>query len=255
MKEKTEQMGKLQNRIAVVTGGGRGIGREIALSFAREGADVAVWDLDADNAAAVAVEIVGMGRAALAVSGDVSDEAAVAAGMAEVVAALGPVDILVNNAGIQTTAPLAQMETAMWDQMIAVNLRSVFLCTRAVLPAMMERGWGRVISTASQLVHKGAPERAHYCAAKAGIVGLTRALAYEVAKSGVTVNAICPGAIDTDMVRDMDPELRQMKLDELPIGRFGRVEEIAHAAVLLASDEGSYFLGATLNPNGGDVMI
>ncbi|WP_334174499.1 3-oxoacyl-ACP reductase FabG [Pseudoxanthobacter sp.] len=248
-------MGKLEGRKSVVTGGGRGIGRAIALAFAREGADVAVWDLNAANAGAVAAEVRALGRTAVAISGDVSVEAEVARGMADALAALGQIDILVNNAGIQTVSPLATMSTDMWDQMIAVNLRSVFLCTRAVLPAMMERGFGRIISTASQLVHKGAPERTHYCAAKAGIVGMTRALAYEVARSGVTVNAICPGAIDTDMVRDMPEDLRLMKLNELPIGRFGRVDEIAPAAVLLASDEGSYFLGATLNPNGGDVMV
>ncbi len=248
-------MGKLEGRKSLVTCGGRGIGRAIALAFAREGADVAVWDLNAGNAASVAAEIKALGRQAVAISGDVSVEADVEKGMAEALAALGRIDILVNNAGIQTVAPLATMSTAMWDEMIAVNLRSVFLCTRALLPAMIERGFGRIISTASQLVHKGAPERAHYCAAKAGIVGMTRALAYEVARTGVTVNAICPGAIDTDMVRDMPEDLRNLKLNELPIGRFGRVEEIAPAAVLLASDEGSYFLGATMNPNGGDVMI
>jgi 3-oxoacyl-[acyl-carrier protein] reductase len=248
-------MSKLVGKKAVVTGGGRGIGRAIALAFAREGADVAVWDLNADNAASVATEIRALGRTGVAIAGDVSDEGAVAKGMAEAVAALGQVDILMNNAGIQTVSPLATMSTAMWDEMIGVNLRSVFLCTRAVLPGMIERGWGRVISTASQLVHKGAAERTHYCAAKAGIVGMTRALAYEVAKTGVTVNAICPGAIDTDMVRGMPADLREMKLSELPIGRFGRVDEIAPCAVLLASDEGSYFLGATMNPNGGDVMV
>ncbi len=248
-------MPKLSGKKAVVTGGGRGIGRAIALAFAREGADVAVWDINQENAAAVAAEIETLGRTAVAIGGDVSDEQAVADGMATALKTLGQIDILMNNAGIQTVAPLATMPTELWDQMIAVNLRSVFLCTRAVLPAMIDRGWGRIISTASQLVHKGAAERTHYCAAKAGIVGMTRALAYEVAKTGVTVNAICPGAIDTDMVRDMPEGLRLAKLNELPIGRFGRVDEIAPCAVLLASDEGSYFLGATLNPNGGDVMV
>ncbi|WP_320203122.1 SDR family NAD(P)-dependent oxidoreductase [Agrobacterium rosae] len=248
-------MGKLEGRKAVVTGGGRGIGRAIALAFAREGADVAIWDLNAANAASVAEEVKALGRISVAVSGDISVETEVVRSAEETLAVLGQVDILVNNAGIQTISPLATMPTALWDEMINVNLRSVFLCTRAFLPAMIERGFGRIISTASQLVHKGAPERTHYCAAKAGIVGMTRALAYEVARTGVTVNAICPGAIDTDMVRDMPEDLKLMKLNELPIGRFGRVDEIAPVAVLLASDEGSYFLGATMNPNGGDVMI
>ena len=147
------------------------------------------------------------------------------------------------------------MPTALWDDMIRVNLRSIFLCTRAVLPGMIAQRWGRIISTSSQLAHKGAAHMAHYAAAKAGVIGFTRSLAYEVARDGITVNAICPGPIDTELFRNIPEDWRRRKLAELPIGRAGRVDEIAPAAVLLASDEGSYFIGATINPNGGDYMI
>jgi 3-oxoacyl-[acyl-carrier protein] reductase len=173
----------------------------------------------------------------------------------QVESALGRIDILVNNAGIDTTSQVADMPTEMWDDMIRVNLRSIFLCTRAVLPGMLQRNWGRIINISSQLAHKGAPDMAHYSAAKAGVLGFTRSLAYEVARNGVTVNAICPGPIDTELFRNLPEAWRKRKLAELPIGRAGAADEIAPTAVLLASDDGSYYLGASLNPNGGDVMI
>jgi 3-oxoacyl-[acyl-carrier protein] reductase len=169
--------------------------------------------------------------------------------------ALGQIDILVNNAGIDTTSRVEVMPTELWDEMIRINLRSVFLCTRAVLPGMRQRKWGRIISISSQLGHKGAADMAHYAAAKAGVIGFTRSLAYEVARDGITVNAICPGPINTELFRNIPADWRARKLAELPIGRAGEVAEIAPAAVLLASDEGSYFIGATINPNGGDYMI
>lgn len=247
--------GRLDGKRALVTGGARGIGEAIALAFAREGADVAVLDLKMDSAQAAADKIAAIGVKSAAVSADVSSEDAVQAAVTAANEALGRIDILVNNAGIDTTSVVAEMPTAMWDEMMAVNLRSVFLCTRAVLPAMIERKFGRIISIASQLGHKGAAEMAHYAAAKAGVIGFTRSLAYEVARDGVTVNAICPGPIDTALFRGIPEEWRKRKLAELPIGRAGRVEEIAPTAVLLASDEGSFYIGATMNPNGGDVMI
>ena len=247
--------GRLEGKSALVTGGARGIGEAIAVAFAREGASVAVLDLKQDAAKATADKLSQLGVKTAAVTADVSREEEVEAAVASARDALGKIDILVNNAGIDTTSVVAEMPTAMWDEMMAINLRSVFLCTRAVLPAMIERKFGRIINIASQLGHKGAAEMAHYAAAKAGVIGFTRSLAYEVARDGVTVNAICPGPIDTALFRGIPEDWRKRKLAELPIGRAGRVEEIAPTAVLLASDEGSFYIGATMNPNGGDVMI
>ncbi|MFC7398275.1 SDR family NAD(P)-dependent oxidoreductase [Chelatococcus sp. GCM10030263] len=247
--------GRLSGKKALVTGGARGIGGAIATAFAREGADVAVLDLKLDAAQARASALKEFGGTTFAVAADVSDEAQVKAAVADVEAALGRIDILVNNAGIDTTSVVAEMSTAMWDEMMAVNLRSVFLCTRAVLKPMIARKSGRIINIASQLGHKGAPEMAHYAAAKAGVIGFTRSLAYEVARDGITVNAICPGPIETDLYKALPEDWKKRKLGELPIGRAGSVDEIAPTAVLLASDEGAYYVGATMNPNGGDVMI
>lgn len=248
-------MNRMNGKKCVVTGGARGIGRAIAMAFGREGADVAIIDRNGDLAETTARDVMALGVSACAITADVSDEASVAAAFAQVAKQLGTVDVLVNNAGIGDSGLVVDMSVDAWDRMIAINLRSVFLCTRLVLPGMISQRWGRIISTSSQLAHKGGIELAHYCAAKAGVLGFTRSLAYEVAEYGITVNAICPGPIDTDLSAALPEEWRARKRAELPLGRFGKVEEIAPTAVLLASDEGSYYTGASLNPNGGDVMI
>ena len=248
-------MGRLEGKKCVVTGAGRGIGRGIALAFAKEGADVAVIDRMADNAERVAAEIRAAGVKGLAFAADVSDETSITTVLHDAEAQLGRVDVLMNNAGINTHVQLVDMTVATWDEMIAVNLRSVFLCTRVVLPGMMERRWGRVISTSSQLAHKGGRQLTHYTAAKAGVLGFTRALAYEVAPYNITVNAICPGPINTDMSLVGSAEWKAQKLSELPLGRYGDVDEVAPTVVLIASDEGSYYTGASFNMNGGDVMV
>ena len=247
--------GRLQGKKALVTGGARGIGGAIATAFAREGADVAVLDLTMAKAEAKTAELEQFGVKTVAIAADVSNQAQVEAAVAAVIKGLGQIDILVNNAGIDTTSVVTEMSTSMWDEMMAVNLRSVFLCTRAVLKPMIERKFGRIINIASQLGHKGAPEMAHYAAAKAGVIGFTKSLAYEVARDGVTANAICPGPIETELYRGLPEEWRKTKLNELPIRRAGQVTEIAPTAVLLASEEGAYYVGATMNPNGGDVML
>jgi 3-oxoacyl-[acyl-carrier protein] reductase len=248
-------MRRLEGKQCVVTGGGRGIGRGIALAFAREGADVAVIDRLADNADHVAAAINRLGVRGCAFSADVADEASITKALHSAEDRLGRIDVLMNNAGINTHVQLVDMTVATWDEMIAVNLRSVFLCTRVVLPGMIERRWGRIISTSSQLAHKGGRQLTHYAAAKAGVLGFTRSLAYEVAQYNITVNAICPGPINTDMSLVGSAEWKAQKLSELPLGRYGEVEEVAPTAVLIASDEGSYYTGASFNPNGGDVMV
>jgi 3-oxoacyl-[acyl-carrier protein] reductase len=248
-------MGKLDSRIAIVTGAASGLGRAIALLFAKEGADIAIIDLKAEAAEAVAREARDLGRRALAVAADVADETQVRQAMEVIVRELGEPDILVNNAGIDTTSIVEEMPTAMWDDMIRINLKSVFLCTRAVLPGMRRRRYGRIVNISSQLAQKGGAEMAHYAAAKAGILGFTRSLSYEIAKDNITVNAICPGPLDTELYRQLPEDWRRRKMTELIVGRPGKVEEIAPTALLLASEDGGFYVGATLNPNGGDIMV
>ena len=248
-------MNRLNGKRSVITGGARGIGYAIAEAFVREGSDVAILDRKSEEATKAAKSLATDGVRAIALTVDVSQPTSVEAAFAQVESTFGRVDVLVNNAGIDTNSRVIDMPISLWDEMMAINLRGVFICTKAALPGMIERRWGRIINISSQLAHKGAAEMAHYAAAKAGVIGFTRSLAYEVIRDGVTVNAICPGPIDTELFRNIPEPWRQRKLAELPIGRAGRVDEIAPTAVLLASEEGSYYVGATLNPNGGDVMI
>jgi 3-oxoacyl-[acyl-carrier protein] reductase len=245
----------LSGKTAVVTGGSRGIGAAIVELFVAHGADVAFCHVgDEARAAALAARLSGARRVA-GHACDVADEAAVDRFFAEVAESFGPVDILVNCAGIGGDKPFGQISVAEWDRMLGVHLRGTFLATRKVFDAMVARGGGRIINFASQLAYKGAPNLAHYCAAKAGIVGFTRALSYEGAPHGVLVNAIAPGPVETELLMALSDEWLAMKKAQLPIGRFGRVEEIAPTVLLLAAAEGSFFVGQTLSPNGGDVMV
>jgi 3-oxoacyl-[acyl-carrier protein] reductase len=248
-------MGQLDGKVAIVTGAARGIGRGIAEAFAREGAAVAVADRDEAGAKALAEEIGASGGRAAAVKVDVAKPDEVERMVARAKEELGGLHILVNNAGIDTVSRLVDMPLEQWREMIDVNLTSVFLCTRAALPSMIEQRWGRIISIGSQLGLKGADTMVHYCAAKAGVHGFSRALAYEVAAYNITVNAIAPGPIDTDLLRSIPQDWLDRKRAEVPLGRFGKVEEIAPTAVLLASDGGAYYTGATMNVSGGDAMV
>jgi 3-oxoacyl-[acyl-carrier protein] reductase len=247
-------MGKLDGRNAIVTGAASGIGRGIAEAFAEEGAAVAVADKNEAGAAEVANAIVGRGGRATAITVDVTDERAVAQMAERAVAELGGIDILVNNAGIDTVSTLIEMPLSMWQQMLDVNLTSLFLCTRAVLPTMIEQRSGRIINMGSQLGLEGTDRMVHYCAAKSGVHGFTKALAYELAPYNINVNAIAPGPIHTPLLETIPEDWLEKKRASIPLGRFGRVEEITPTAVLLASDGGSYYTGATLNVSGGDVM-
>ena len=249
-------MSKLEGRVAVVTGAASGIGAAIATAFAREGADIVVADkATAEQARDVIAAIKGHGRDALFVHTDVSDEASVRAMAGQAITRFGHVDILVNNAGIFTESLLEDMPVEDWDRVVNTNLRGTFLCTRVLIGQMLERGDGRIINIASQLGQIGGGSVAHYSASKAGVIGLTKALAREVSKRGVLVNAIAPGPIQTPLLDSETEEWRSAKLAELPIGRFGTVDEVTPTAVLLASSDGSYYVGQTLGPNGGDVML
>jgi 3-oxoacyl-[acyl-carrier protein] reductase len=242
--------GILSGRTALVTGAASGIGAAIAEAYAAAGARLCLADRAAgDGLLATASRC---GGDVLTVRADVSVEADVE----RLFATAGPVDVLVNNAGILTEHQVIGMPTHLFDEMIAVNLRSVFLCCRAVLPGMVARGFGRIINIASQVGQKGGAGLAHYAAAKAGVVGLTKSLAREVSKQGVTVNCIAPGPVVTPLGADLSDEWTGPLLAGLPLGRFGQPEEVAPTAVLLASDPGgNLYTGQTLGPNSGDVML
>jgi 3-oxoacyl-[acyl-carrier protein] reductase len=247
---------KLLDRVAIVTGGARGIGGAIATAFAAEGADVVIADVLGEDVAAPVLEaIADAGRRSLLVRTDVSDEQQVRAMVEQVYGEFDAVDILVNDAGIFGQFFFHELTVEEWDRVLGVNLRGVFLCTRFVLPRMLERGSGNVINVASQLGQIGGIEMVHYSASKAGVIGFTKALAREVSTKGIRVNAIAPGPILTDMMAQETEEWAARKLAELPIGRFGEADEIAPTAVFLASDDSSYYVGQTLCPNGGDVML
>ncbi len=237
---------------AIVTGAGSGIGRAVALHLAADGYRVLVNDFRLAAAEAVAAEI---GSAAVAIGGDVSVEADVAAMVAACEAAFGPVTHLVNNAGYVHQGLFVDLTPADFDRMIAVHLRGTFLCIHAVLPGMLARGAGVIVNTASQLGQIGGRELVHYSAAKAGIIGLTKALAREVSAQGVRVNAVAPGPINTPLVRALSADWQAAKAAELPLGRFGEPEEVAATVAFLCSPAASLFVGQTLGPNSGDVML
>ena len=251
-------MGKLDNKIALVTGSSSGIGKTVALAFAEQGADLVLNypdDSQLQNATRVQEEIAATGRRVTAVRADVSQEDQVQRLIDTSVQTYGRIDILVNNAGIGTASPVEHMSVAMWDEMLAVNLRSVFLCTRLVLPLMYRQNSGKIISTASQLAYKGAPGLSHYCAAKAAIIAFTRSLSHEIGTRNINANCVAPGATHTPLVAGLKKEAVEAIRAAIPKGRLATVDEIAPTYVFLASDESRHFVGQCLSPNGGDVML
>ena len=239
---------RLKNKVAIVTGSGKGIGEGIALCFAEEGAKVVVNDLNEPDARRTVDTIKNKGGQAVAVVGNVASRD-VAQKMADVaVKEFGTVDILVNNAGIARLQPLDESRQEDWDESIAVNLTSAFLTTQAVLPYMRKQKWGRIINISSVAAQTGGVVGPHYAASKAGLIGLTHSYASLLAKEGITANAIAPALIATEMVRN-NPRARP---DLLPVGRFGTVQEVVDTVVFLALN--GYMTGQTISPNGGWYM-
>ncbi|ASS58184.1 SDR family NAD(P)-dependent oxidoreductase (plasmid) [Rhizobium leguminosarum] len=240
---------------AIVTGAGSGIGRAIAIRLSQDGYAILVNDLHLDRAQAVADEIAAAGGKAVAVAGDVSSETDTAKVYEVAVSAFGHPQLLVNCAGIVHQALFENLEVADFDRMFAIHVRGTFLMTKLALPSMLAAGDGVIVNVASQLGQIGGIELVHYAGAKAAIIGMTKSLAREVSNRGVRVNAVAPGPINTPLVRELSQEWRVRKAAELPLGRFGEPEEVAATVSFLASPAASLFVGQTLGPNSGDVML
>ncbi len=241
---------RLQGKIALVTGAAGGIGAATAKRFAREGASVVVNDARAEGLEAVAADIRAAGAKALVVVGDVAKKADVERLVGGTVQAFGRLDILINNAGINRDAMAAKMTEEQWDAVLAVNLKGTFLCAQAVLPGMRERAWGRVINTSS-IGSLGNIGQANYAASKAGVIGLTKTLALEYARYGVTVNAVAPGPVMTPMLAGVPDQIKEKIVAQVPVGRIAAPEEIAGVHVFLASDEAAFITGQVIFVDGG----
>jgi 2-hydroxycyclohexanecarboxyl-CoA dehydrogenase len=240
----------LKGKVAVVTGGGSGIGRAISLRLARDGAAVAVWDLNGAAAEETAAMVREAGGRALACTTDASDAEQIAAAAARTREALGPVAILVNNAAITGFNRFQDVTVEMWDRMMAVNLKGPFLCVKAVLDDMLAAGWGRIVNISSSSAQGGAAMNSHYAASKGGVIGFTKALAMELAPTGITVNNVPPGFVDTPMLRASPLNVEAVAVMR-PMKRAGRPEDIAAACAYLCSEDAGYVTGHTLSVNGG----
>lgn len=239
-------MNRLEQKVAIVTGGAMGIGKATALRFAQEGAKVAIWDINQEQGQALADEIGGKFYAV-----NTTDLAACEAAASQVAEAFGQIDILINNAGITRDASMKKMTADQWQQVIDVNLTGVFNCTKAVVPYMLEREYGRIISAASVVAHNGNFGQTNYVATKAGVIGMAKVWAKEFGRKGITSNAVAPGFIGTEMVLTIPQKVIDMLTEKTPVPRLGKPEEIAAAYAFLASDEAGFINGAVLNVDGG----
>jgi 3-oxoacyl-[acyl-carrier protein] reductase len=247
-------MSLLADKIAVVTGAGRGIGRAVALSYAKMGADVVCISRTEENSAKVAAEVEELGRRAWAVAVDVSDTAAVDAAAKGILESTGRVDILVNNAGVTRDNLLMRMSEEEWDTVIDTNLKGAFNFTKALTRPFIKQRSGRIINIASVIGLIGNAGQSNYAASKAALIGFTKSVAKELATRGITVNAIAPGFIETDMTAALGDKVREGILGNVPLGRFGSPDDIAHAAVFLAMEPSGYITGQVLTVDGGMVM-
>ena len=250
-------MKKLGNKIALVTGGNTGIGEATVYALAEEGANIGIGYIkDKERAGQICQNIRKKNDVkAIAIKADVTIPDEVQQMVGTMLKEFGRIDILVNNAGIVLRTKLMDTSLEDWNKVIATDLTGVFLCTKAVVPSMLERREGRIINIASQLGQIGSDERAAYCAAKGGVIAFTKAIARELVQDGILVNCIGPGPIETDMVASASEKWKKEKKSSLPLGRFGLPEEVAPAVVFLASPDGALFVGQTLGPNSGDVML
>jgi 3-oxoacyl-[acyl-carrier protein] reductase len=247
-------MKQLENQIAIVTGAGRGIGRAIALKFANAGADVVCVSRTQENSEKVANEIRAFGRKAWAFAVDVSDSNAVNIAVEKILSDCGKIDILVNNAGVTRDGLLMRMSDADWDAVLDTNLKGAFLVTKAFFRSFAKQRSGRIINISSVIGLIGNAGQSNYAASKAGLIGFTQSVAREIAGRGVTVNAIAPGFIETDMTAELNAELKANILKQIPLGKFGAAEDIADAALFLASPAARYITGQVLTVDGGMVM-
>jgi 3-oxoacyl-[acyl-carrier protein] reductase len=241
--------------VAVITGAGQGIGREIAIAFSMRDTQVVIADRHGENALKVKDEIQNAGKTASAIEVDVSSEQSVTLMIEQALKEFGTIDVLINNAGIYPSASVEELKDESWNLVIGTNLTGAFLCSRAVVPTMLEKKKGRVINLSSTTAFRGARNGAHYAASKAGIIGFTKALALELAPTGITVNAICPGLTDTAQPRGhmTDKELYAKK-DRVPLGRIAQPRDIVGPVLFLASDKAAHITGQTVLVNGGDLM-
>jgi 3-oxoacyl-[acyl-carrier protein] reductase len=244
----------LEGKVALITGASQGIGRDCALVFAESGADIALGARSVEKLAAVAGEIEKLGRKAVVLPLDVTSEEAVRATIAKVLETWGKIDILVNNAGIARDNLLMRMKPADWEAVLRTNLAGAYHCIRLVLPGMVRRRSGRIINITSVVAQTGNAGQANYIASKAGLIGLTKAVAAEVASRSITVNAVAPGFVDTAMTQALPDAVKQKILSVVPMGRMATGREIALAARFLASDDAAYITGHVLNVNGGMFM-
>jgi len=245
----------LEGKTAIVTGAGAGLGRSMVTELAREGVDVAVWDVNRDAAEETQQMVQGMGRRSMAIAANVANGEAVRKSVDQVVAAWGKIDILINNAGICQKRSIEEITEEEWDHILSVNLKGTFLCSRAVMPVMKRQRSGRIINLGSVSGKVGGISAgAHYSASKAGVMCFTKSLARELAPFGVTVNGIAPGVIDSDMTRGLSGGQWDDYLAGIPLGRIGRVEDVARVAVFLASSDAAYLTGEIIDVNGGQFM-